>query len=601
MNRPPARLRHLPALLLVLLACVGAVPDAGAAPSFGTPVVRHQPDGSAITLYLWGDEDGLVAETAGGFTVVRDADGSWCFARRSADGATLVSSGLRVGAIDPRAAGFADHVRIDAGVDRAQRRDRQQARGMQVDGPGRGRWARRVAAEATAAAAAGLPAPPSRPTLGTYKGLCLLIDFPDSPANLASSEVAAALNQSGYTGMGNAGSLRDYYSRVSGGRVDYTNALPAPGTWATGYYRASHSRSYYDDSRDYYGFGAQELIQEALADLKVREPAIFNQLSYDVSNAAYALNVLYAGDRPEVWATGLWPHQGSLAQTFDAGGGHYISYYEISDLPTPLPLGTICHENGHLLCDFPDLYDYDTREQPAPVGAWCLMGAGGYCGPGTTGLAPAGICGYLRYRAGWADAVDLGPADKGTVRTATGIDGTTSGGNVFRIRKNATEYFLIENRNTAGVDAWLPGPGLAIYHVDEQGSDAHHTTSATRQWECVLVQADGGHDLIDGSAFFGSSQVVFSGSTGRTRFSSQTDPAARWYDTKPTSLVVRDISVPGPTMTFTVDAAPGWVETLTPQTHDTSSHCGSGAGFTALFAILLLSLQAFLRRNGRGR
>ena len=32
--------------------------------------------------------------------------------------------------------------------------------------------------------------------------------------------------------------------------------------------------------------------------------------------------------------------------------------YQITDMGNRLTLGTFCHENGHMVCDFPDLYPY---------------------------------------------------------------------------------------------------------------------------------------------------------------------------------------------------------------------------------------------------
>ncbi len=582
---------HLSTIPVILLAlCVSLV---DAAPSFGTAIIRHQPDGTAIILHLWGDEFGLVAETADGYTVVRDADGSWCYARPSADGGRLESTGLRVGSADPRAIiGLVPHVRIDAGLARAQRRARQAAAGIRTDGGGH--WVRRQPSSSARSS------PPARTTVGDFTGLCLLIDFADAPGAIARSEIDNAMNQIGYTGMGNSRSMRGYFRDVSGGRVDYTNVLPATTVWVTGYYRATRTKTYYNDRSIPFGVRAQELIREALADLKARDPSIFDQLTYDATGAAFALNVLYAGDRPDDdgWSTGLWPHMSMLATDFAVGNGRVISYYQISDMPDPLPLGTICHENGHLLCDFPDLYDYDTWAQPTPVGAWCLMGSGGYGGPpGYAGFAPTGVCGYLRWKAGWTTAVDLDLGQGGTVCTAQAITGSAAGGNVFRIRKNATEYFLLENRDTSGVDAWLPGAGLAIYHVDERGSNAHHTTSATGRWECVLVQADNGDALLTGASFFGTSQMPFSAATGRDRFSYLTTPAAVFYDRKPSAVVVTDISGPGTTMTFTVAAGPGWIESVSTADDGSSSHCGSGGGLTAMGIMLPFAVLAFMRRR----
>lgn len=51
--------------------------------------------------------------------------------------------------------------------------------------------------------------------------------------------------------------------------------------------------------------------------------------------------------------------------------------YQITDLGSQLTLRTFCHENGHMVCDFPDLYDYDDVNVGYGVGHYSLMCYGG--------------------------------------------------------------------------------------------------------------------------------------------------------------------------------------------------------------------------------
>lgn len=59
---------------------------------------------------------------------------------------------------------------------------------------------------------------------------------------------------------------------------------------------------------------------------------------------------------------------------------------------------------GHLLCRFPDMYDYGRRdgdfEESHGIGVYCLMGSGNHLNRGRT---PSPVCGYLRDLIGWAD------------------------------------------------------------------------------------------------------------------------------------------------------------------------------------------------------
>ena len=125
------------------------------------------------------------------------------------------------------------------------------------------RWQQRRAEQQLAARMRDvLLAPPQRQTIGTFVGLCLLVQFPDVPGTITREEVDAFCNDPGYTGFGNNGSVCDYYRDVSGGRVNYTN-LVAP------YYTAKHPRSYYTDETVRQPIRAIELITEALDDLIV--------------------------------------------------------------------------------------------------------------------------------------------------------------------------------------------------------------------------------------------------------------------------------------------------------------------------------------------
>ena len=585
---------------LSILALISALMPIGwAAPCFGKPVIRHQPDGQAVELFLWGDEFLLVAETRTGYTVVQDAsNGFYCYARRSTDGTTLISTGVHVGAADPAALALIPHERIAAHEHARIQTQRRQAAGLRTTEPGRGHWRGRSPAIGNAAARY---EPPARTTIGTFQGLCLLIDFSDDPATYPRAELDDLMNQIGYSGQGNRGSVYDYFFAVSNGKVRYTNILPTTALWATGYYRAKNPRSYYDKASDRSGLGAQTLIREALTDL-VGKGFDFSSLSYTSASGervAYALNVLYAGEEPTAWATGLWPHSSELSPAFPVGPNQKISHYQITNMPSEpdiygnpghVSIGTICHENGHMLCNFPDLYDYTSSIQPVPVGAWCLMGAGA---SGNEGLAPTGVCGYLRDHAGWIDVVDLTDRDSGLVKT---VDAAFMKGNAFRLRRDANEYFLIESRHRSGVDTYLPGSGLAVYHVDERGSNTDRARAPSGNWECTLVQADARHDLETGEQYIGKARFAFSGS-GQATFAFESNPAPVWWNGTPSSLAIRRISTPASAMTFTLDAGPQWIDTSSAETD--SGGCGMGSGLSLAGLLTLLTAQG-LRRRKRG-
>jgi subtilisin-like proprotein convertase family protein len=115
------------------------------------------------------------------------------------------------------------------------------------------------------------------------------------------------------------------------------------------------------------------------------------------------------------------------------------------------------------------------------------------------------------------------------------------------------EYFIVENRSKLGLDASLPSSGLAVYHCDTLGSNELQEGSATRHYQCALLQADGHRDLEhnanqgDGFDLFGAVQGV--------AVSGETQPSSRRWDGADSGLIISGISGPGQSIKFTVGAS----------------------------------------------
>jgi M6 family metalloprotease-like protein len=379
-----------------------------------------------------------------------------------------------------------------------------------------------------------LLAPPQRPTVGDFVGLCVLIDFADEPATIARGEVESFCNRPGYTGFGNNGSVFDYFSENSLGRLRYTNVV-------TQYYRARQPKSYYTNPGIQMGVRARELIVEALTHLKANG-FDFSTLTADGGGYVYAMNVYYAGEVVNNWNEGLWPHAWHLASRVPLVPGKDAYDYQFTAMGGELALGTFCHENGHMLCDYPDLYDYG--DESSGVGAFCLM-----CGGGSGDEKnPAHVSAYLKRLSGWA-------------RSVTGLQHDQqlqlpSGQNDFALfARSASEYFLLEHRRRSGRDASLPGQGLAIWHVDEDGSNNHEQRTPTQHYELSLEQADGLFQLEQLRGHAGDAGDLFGPVT--TRFADTTTPDSKWWDGTASNLEVDQISVAGTTAVFRTRLFPG--------------------------------------------
>jgi M6 family metalloprotease-like protein len=422
-----------------------------------------------------------------------------------------------------------------AGVDPGIRVDHEAARALGFEGALRfggrrcdqRREQRRSLASAARALGGPFFAPPHRETVGDFVGLCLLIDFPDEPGTITRDQVEDFCNQDGYSGFGNSGSVSNYFFDNSLGRCRYTNIV-------ADYYTAQQPKSFYTDPNIPQGTRARQLIVEALTHLQ-NNNFDFTPLSADSGGFVYALNVYYAGEVVNNWAEGLWPHAWHLATRIELAPGKGAFDYQFTDLSHQLTLGTFCHENGHMLCDYPDLYDYGGES--SGVGAYCLMCAGG----NVNEKNPTQISAYLKRLSGWAGNV--------TALQHNQLVELDSENNEFAMfSKHTGEYFLVENRRKHGRDISLPDEGLAIWHVDEDGSNSNEQRTPTLHYELSLEQADGDFRL-ENSRFHRGDSTDLHGQVNK-QFADSTSPSSKWWDGTASNLNIFDITSPGAAIQF---------------------------------------------------
>jgi M6 family metalloprotease-like protein len=501
-------------------------------PFYGKEFSFTQPDGKKIKVRGWGNQHYAVFEDLKGFSIIKDPKtGFYQYAKLSKDKKKFEPSGAVVGREDPKNKGLAMHLRIPKEEAKRQARSAAFRQGKK-----KSRWEqRREEAQARRRAAprkgAVAPAPPGEQRTGSYTGLCILIQFPDVAGTITQAEVDDFCNLQGYNQNGNNGSVYDYYNDVSGGKFLYTNIV-------TAYYTAQNPRAYYTDPAIQFGTRARELITEALNDL-IANGFNFTPLSADNTNHIYAVNAFYAGTCVNNWGQGLWPHSWYLDPQVNCGNNRIAMDYQITDMGNALSIATFCHENGHMVCDFPDLYDYGYESFGA--GNYCLMGFGG-----SDAGNPTQVGAYLKFKAGWADNATALVAGNYVV------DGTIN--DFLTYSKSPTEYFIIENRIQNDRDAALPKSGLAIWHIDENGSNDNEQMTAGSHYECALEQADGLFNLEHDNANNGNPGDIgdLYGAPSQTTFGAATMPASSWWDGTASGLEITNISVPGQTMSLTV-------------------------------------------------
>ncbi|MCL7453426.1 MAG: M6 family metalloprotease domain-containing protein [Anaerolineae bacterium] len=484
---------------------------------FGETLSFKQESGPDVELVAFGDEFYARYETKDGFTAIYDGKlGLYCYAEL-ADG-KFISTAVPIS--EPAPDGLRRHLKEAPSV----RNDKFDNRYEKMMPPKDSVWANE--ALETYGPNQGL-LEGRQVNTGVVCGLTILVEFPDLPAQVTAEEVSALLNEDGYTANGNYCSVREYFRLMSSGLLDYSNVVIGP-------IRLSQEQRYYVDN----------LLAEEALNLVVDMGVDLSQFDSKGEGYIDALSFMYAG--PTLYEGWLWPHNYYLEWEH---GGYRAHLYMITSQglsSSDLSIGTFCHESGHMLCRFPDLYDYGKRdgdfERSAGMGVYCLMSAGNHLNSGRT---PAPVCGYLRYLAGWCSN-EISLNTPGSYTAVHGDYGTVLVYNT--VYEN--EYFLIENRSEVGLDQGLPSAGLAIYHCDIWGSNEWQGGSADSHYQCGLLQADGHFDLEHGLNV-GDATDLFAIVEGEV-LSDATTPSTRLWDGSDSGLRIADIGAPGEAIGFNV-------------------------------------------------
>lgn len=486
---------------------------------FGEFLIFSQPQGADVELVVFGDEFYARHETVSGYSVVYDGErGLYCYADLL-DG-QFISSGTPIGKAPPP--GLRRHLKESPTVRNEKFRLRQAslrpvetdaaAARMRTLGPSRGLLEGRRVSE------------------GAVRGLTVLVEFADLQSSVTTADVEALLNADNYKENGNFCSVREYYRLISGGKLDYSNVVMGP-------VRLSREQAYYKNH-----LFVREVMDQIAAQLNndfsrfdSRGEGMIDALSF-----MYAGRTLYEGD--------LWPHNSVIQLRY----GNYRSYFymltSMGRSRVDLSIGTFCHETGHLLCRFPDLYDYGQRdgdfEQSHGIGVYCLMGSGNHLDRGRT---PSPVCGYLRDLVNWAE--------RQTLVNNPGVYECRHGDYAGLLKYETdrpNEYFILENRSRLGLDAHLPASGLAVYHCDWLGSNEWQGGSADRHYQCGLLQADGHLDL-ERNMNGGDAGDLFGGRP-ELALAHDTVPSSRQWDGADSGLILGEIGEPGDSIGFRVGA-----------------------------------------------
>ena len=487
------RIIHIISPLIAAASSLGAL----AVPAQPGLVERHLPDGTVVSVRIFGDEHGHYILSEDGWSLI-EAGGTMWFAEQGADG-SLRPSVYSLKARDSRTESWlaTQPKEILAGiaaarsVSHAKRAPKRRNPGLHYT---------------------------SFPHHGSPRAIVILAEFPDAKCSTkdAGDYFNRMLNEEGFKLWGSTGSARDYFIDSSSGKFKPDFDLYGPVTLP--------------EPMAYYGGNDEAGDDLHPADLAVHacqlldDKVDFRQYDHDGDGLIDNVFIFYAG-RGE--ASGgsddtVWPHSWDVRSAYYGTGkqfifdgvelGHYACTNEWKG-DRPDGIGTFVHEFSHVL-GLPDLYVTAGGNAGFTPGSWDVMDYGPYSNLSRT---PPAYSTYCRYAMEWIEPKVLEKADNLSLNPLSESNEAC----IIFSKDNPNEYFLFENRQQRGQDKYLPGHGMLVWHVDYDAD----------LWEKGGVNNDPSHhhvDLVEADGLLSDAtraDDAFPGSKNITSFTAGGRPA----------------------------------------------------------------------------
>ena len=378
------------------------------------------------------------------------------------------------------------------------------------------RSANRIRAQAAAKA--------SSMSLGSHRIPVILVEFQDDRFSIDDPKAAfeAMLNEDGYSANGATGSVHEFYTENSHGLYDPVFEVFGP-------YLLSKNRASYANN-------AAGALLEACKGMNAQ----IDFSRYDSDGDSYVdMTLMYYSGYSQAEgadATHIWPHASSVYSGTQLDGKYLGTYFCTAELKgysgtKMCGIGPTTHEFAHSL-GLPDFYDtdYETNEEAGGLYSFSTMCSGSYNNDGRT---PPYFNAEELMMLGWMDG--LTEVERQGNLTIPPIRDRVA----YKVPSSvAGEYFVLECRAKTRWDAYLPGHGLLVYHVDKsqrqvtiiQNGRERNYTAATlwNNWQASnAINENGTHPcfyLVPAAEqssmyyYYGESRIPFPGAKKVTKY-----------------------------------------------------------------------------------
>ncbi len=492
------------------------------------PIEIVQPDGTPLTILRIGDEVLNYTRTTDDYTLLEDEAGMYRYAMLSAD-LDLVISATKANNPEKRSndeKNFLKSIKKNLQYSDKQKKELKD------------KWNGKTKAKAEDMAELEFgPIDDAFPSTGTRKMLVILAAFSDKAFVKTNNDFNTIMNVGGT-------SFKSYYLDNSYDQLNVTTDVVGP-------YTINMTMSAADAN-------VRDFISRAVTAAN-NDGVDFSQYDNNNDGNMDSLYVIHAGYGEEAGAPTytIWSHSWDLstyAKTYD---GVYISSYATSPElrgasgTVITSIGVICHEFGHNI-GVPDYYDTDGTGSGGTawdLKKWDVMAGGSWNNNGDT---PAQHCMYTKWKLGWSTLTTISSTASLTLRN------TGDYNEAYRVNTTTTnEFFILENRQQTGWDAYIPGHGLFIFHIDGNFIDGLSSNTVNANPSHQGVDVEEADNLRDTSTYGGD---PFPGTGNKTSFTDTTTPNSKSWSGANTNKPITNIAEGSGVITFDFMAGGGGVE-----------------------------------------